>query len=386
MNFRLIDSGWRGEFEQASQLRADDLLIISPFITRDAAERLTRGGKRVRLLTRFDLNLMRDGICDLNALRDLVKSGAIARGIRHLHSKMYVFGSKRAIVTSANLTEAAVSRNHELGFATDDPALIAECQCYFERLWKRAGKSVTANQLRKWQKLIIRSAGPIWSSSARLPDFGANLGFTSVPPPPTPPVPAVQQAFVKFFGTQVYRAIRDTPIIDLVKGAGSHWALSYPRHKRPRQVQDGDCMFIGHLVKQPHDTLIYGKAIAYAHQPGRDDASAAEIKRTSWKRDWCRYIRVRSAEFISGTLANGVSLNGLMDRFGADAFESTHRNKRTGHGNTDAHKSLMRKAHVRLTRKAGNWLNARIEQEFATHHRLSQSSLKSLYWPKIPAL
>ena len=145
-------------------------------------------------------------------------------------------------------------------------------------------------------------------------------------------------------------------------------------------------MFIGHLVKQPHDTLIYGRAIAYAHQPGRDDASPAEIRRTSWKRDWCRYVRVRNAKFISGTLVNGVSLNELMDTFGADAFEPTHRNKRAGQGNTNPHKSLMRKAHICLTRRAAHWLNARLEQVFATHGRISQASLKSLYWPKKPVL
>ena len=33
------------------------------------------------------------------------RTGARARGIKNLHAKAYIFGDRRAIVTSANLTE-----------------------------------------------------------------------------------------------------------------------------------------------------------------------------------------------------------------------------------------------------------------------------------------
>ena len=43
--------------------------------------------------------------------------GAGVRGIRNLHAKLYVFGSDRSIVTSANLTEPALTKNAEFGRA-----------------------------------------------------------------------------------------------------------------------------------------------------------------------------------------------------------------------------------------------------------------------------
>lgn len=42
------------------------------------------------------------------------------------------------IVTSANLTEAALYRNHEFGFLSDDETIVGECRSYFEALWERA--------------------------------------------------------------------------------------------------------------------------------------------------------------------------------------------------------------------------------------------------------
>ena len=45
----------------------------------------------------------------------LLDAGASIRGIQNLHAKLYLFGTSRAIITSANLTEAALTRNQEFG-------------------------------------------------------------------------------------------------------------------------------------------------------------------------------------------------------------------------------------------------------------------------------
>src|SRR5690242_6698864 len=137
--FRLIDQGWKTEFEAAGKLNSDELLIMSPFIKERAVRRLTSGKKAIRVLTRFSLRDFSEGVSDLSALRHLLEIGCEVRGIRNLHSKLYVFGTLRGIVTSANLTDAAVTRNHELGFISDEPGTIQSCRNYFERLWAAAG-------------------------------------------------------------------------------------------------------------------------------------------------------------------------------------------------------------------------------------------------------
>jgi hypothetical protein len=71
------------------------------------------------------------------------------------------------------------------------------------------------------------------------------------------------------------------------------------------------------------------------HVPGRDDATPEDIARRGWKATWSRYIRVHHAEFVAGTMANGVSLNELMGALGTNSFSPTQRNASRGEGNTD---------------------------------------------------
>ena len=47
---------------------------------------------------------------------------------------------------------------------------------------------------------------------------------------------------------------------------------------------------------------------------------------------WPRYIRVHHAEFVAGTMENGISLNELMDTLGTDSFVPTQRNAAQGQG------------------------------------------------------
>ena len=42
---------------------------------------------------------------------------------------------------------------------------------------------------------------------------------------------------------------------------------------------------------------------------------------------WSRHVRVHHAEFLSGTLSNGISVNALMDELHERSFASTLRNE-----------------------------------------------------------
>jgi hypothetical protein len=383
VRFKIIDHGWVSEFAEAVKLGVGDLLIVSPFIKEATARRLTVGASRVRVLTRFNEQHYLEGVADLSALRHLLRVGASVRGVKNLHAKLYVFGNKRIILTSANLTEAALTRNHELGMVTDNPDAIERCQHYFDVLWSKAGKNLTANDVAGWEKRINSARRTVVSTPLNLRDHGANLGFMPDEPPPSIKPNLTQQAFVKFFGKSDGRSDLNTPVMFEIEQSESHWALSYPRGKRPRQVDDGDIMFIGRMVHSPNDTAVYGRAVAYRHVPRRDDASAEDKRRTNWKAKWPHYIRIRDPEFVAGALSNGISLIRLMDELGADSFLSTARHKRDGSGNTNPRKALMRKAQIPLTRKAANWLNARFEEALAKHGRISVAQLERLYSPAL---
>jgi hypothetical protein len=298
---------------------------------------------------------------------------------------MYLFGQTRAIVTSANLTGAALTRNHEFGFESDELVTVGACRSYFDGLWVRAGTDLTPAVIAGWEDRI-RTARTVVSwpgHPAGFGDEGADAGIPTAPPAAPALVAEAGQWFVKFFGRNASREPRSVRVIDEVRRSGAHWACSYPKGKRPRQVRDGAVMFVARMAKDPNDIIVFGRAIGQQHRPGRDDARATDLAIRPWKVKWPHYVRLHHPEFVAGTLANGVSLNELMAELGADSFESTQRHARTGSGNTNPRTAYLRKAQVRLSRKGAEWLIGRLEAVFTRFGTIPAAELGALDWPDL---
>jgi hypothetical protein len=186
--------------------------------------------------------------------------------------------------------------------------------------------------------------------------------------------------FVKFFGQGSNRSPLNRTVLDAVATSGSHRICTYPRGRRPRAVREGDAMFMGHLVRGPHDIRVYGRAVARAYEQGRDDAGAEEIARRPWLERWPHFIRVRGMEFVDGTLGDGVSLGELMDELGAYAFGSTAENADRGIGNVDPRQSIRQAAAVRLTEAGTSWLEEELERAFRRFGKVRAEAVEGLDW------
>jgi phosphatidylserine/phosphatidylglycerophosphate/cardiolipin synthase-like enzyme len=177
------DTGWEKELRSALLIDATTLRIICPFIKSGVLKRLLDvrhlGATQV---IRFNLSDFAEGVSDITALRLFLDRAAQVRGVRNLHSKLYLFGSSRAVVTSANLTEAALSQNHELGFVSEDASIIAKCRAYFEDLWARSGNDLTVDQIEAWDKEVAHylARGIPPGQACRLNDYGENAGMAEV--------------------------------------------------------------------------------------------------------------------------------------------------------------------------------------------------------------
>jgi hypothetical protein len=189
-----------------------------------------------------------------------------------------------------------------------------------------------------------------------------------------------KRGFVKFFGQGSNRSPRDRAVFNAVRTSGSHRFCTYPRGRRPRSVQDGDVMFMGHLVSGPNDIRVYGRAVARAYEEGRDDAGAEEIARRPWLERWPHFIRVRGLEFLDGTLGDGVSLGELMDELGAYAFGPTAENADRGIGNVDPRQSIRQAAAIRLSEAGTSWLAEELEGAFGRVGRIRAEQLPGLDW------
>ena len=375
--------------EKALAVDHSELRIVCPFIKLKAVSRLLAAGEPevMRVITRFCLGDFYAGVSDTAALRFLMDAGAQIRGVKGLHAKLYLFGDRRVIVTSANLTEAALLRNLEFGFIAGEPPIVGRCRAYFDDLWERAGQNLTVDQLDEWDTKLEHlwaSAKPV--APTGLTDEGVNLGIIASPITVSALLTDAPQAYVKFFGESHKRESIDLPVMTEIERAGCHWSCTYPRGKRPRSVKDGAVIFMARLVKDPNDTLIFGRGIAMKYQEGRDDATPADIQRRSWREKWPHYVRVHHVDFIAGTLQNGISLSELMDELGPNAFASTQRNTAKGTGNTNPRGAYKQQAAVRLSREGYDWLNAQLEVSFEKHGRIAPAEMMHLDWPELPAL
>lgn len=357
------------------------LRIICPFIKLGALDRLLKGGPQsLQVITRFNLDDFADGVSDIGALRRVLAAGGQVRGIRGLHSKLYLFGSDRAIVTSANLTRAALDRNHEFGAVVQDVAGIAACHSYFNRLWEVGGADVSLAQLKSWEEAVnqCRAAGGRLRARTHLGDFGVDAGIDTPSPASLPSIVAdATQAFVKFLGESNNRVPVTCPTVEEIIRAGCHLVLAYPAKKRPRSVKDDALMFIARLTDEP-DIRIFGRAVGMLYVPVRDDATPADVARRAWRATWSRYIRVHQAEFIAGTMANGVSLNELMVTLGANAFAATQRNIDAEEGNVNPRRAYLQAAAVQLSPQGLAWLRDRLQAAFEQHGTVPQEVLDDI--------
>src|SRR5262249_46074720 len=76
-------------------------------------------------------------------LRALIESGVACRFVPdrpRLHANVYIFGTRSAVVTSANLTENAFDSNIEVGVVLDTENVDA-LTAWFDRLWTMARPS-----------------------------------------------------------------------------------------------------------------------------------------------------------------------------------------------------------------------------------------------------
>ena len=323
MTFRLVDAGWGAEFESALSIDHSELRIVCPFIKARALDRLLAfRPQNVHVITRYNLDDFARRVSDIAALRTLLDRGASVRGIRNLHAKLYIFGQSRAIVTSANLTHAGLERNPEFGIVTEDPAAIASCLDYFDDLWRSGGADLRIQQVNSWTAMLTDhlASGASTKGSTTLEDFGVDAGLVAPPKIALPaPFTGAEQGFVKFLGRSDNRYPLSRRILEQLESGGCHWALTYPRGKRPRQVKDGDVMFIALLTDEP-DIRVFGRAVALKHEPDRDDATPRGNRATPMERALaplypCRQRRVSRRHDCERRLAQGThehSRSGLV--------------------------------------------------------------------------
>jgi len=133
-----------------------ELLIASPYIKHAEAkwvcdELAAHGGpppSRFRVMTDIRSDSILSGSLDLEAL-DLFRNrqaGSQVVTLPRLHAKVYLADTKRALITSANLTPSGLDYNFEYGVCLEDAAEVMEVRQHLEA-YSRLGSVLSDPEL-----------------------------------------------------------------------------------------------------------------------------------------------------------------------------------------------------------------------------------------------
>ena len=172
----LLPSPWLPAFNRLLRAVTTELTLVSPFISRAAANRVTQGHSgasnpelSVHVITDLSVSSLLEGTLDPAALLDLMDAFPASRVsvAPRLHAKAYIADTQVAIVTSANLTEAGLLTNKEYGITLLDEARVTALKrdlCSYAELGNRVPRerlqvlSAAAREIQSARKKLLSSA------------------------------------------------------------------------------------------------------------------------------------------------------------------------------------------------------------------------------------
>lgn len=242
------------------------------------------------------MNDFRSGVSSITALEILLNNKTEIKGIKDLHSKVYLFDQKSVIVTSANFTNGGFFRNKEFGIKSYSKDTIEEATNYFHELWQIDNELLSEEKPNDEWKVLLTKYQDSNILIESLPNLGKSYQEKTID--------TNKRYFINFFGKDENRVNLDYHSRTEIEEAHCHYALSFSRKsndKRPRKYRDGDVVYMA-MMLHGNDYAIFGKGIAYAHNDERDVASEEEVRQISWREDWPILIRVHSVQFIDSTM------------------------------------------------------------------------------------
>ena len=95
-----------------------EMLFCAPFIKKEIVDEILsnrKPGVVLEVITSANLANFVNGSLDVEAIKTLLEAGIKVLNFQNLHAKIYLFDNKKALVTSANLTNNALYNNYEYG-------------------------------------------------------------------------------------------------------------------------------------------------------------------------------------------------------------------------------------------------------------------------------
>jgi len=164
---KLIKNPWYKLFYSLISSSKKSIKITSPFIKYAIVDHLLNSklsNKRLSIITSFKLMNFYLKESDLTALEMILKKKGEVKNFQKLHSKIYIFDEKSAIITSSNLTNGGLIKNFEYGIFIEEGNLVNRIVKDFEELYtNEITGNITLQEILKAKEIIskVPSTKPI---------------------------------------------------------------------------------------------------------------------------------------------------------------------------------------------------------------------------------
>jgi HKD family nuclease len=126
---RIITTPWKNELLELVSTAKKSIKIISPFIKENVCQELLltkQSQAKFELITCFKFSHFCSGKSDLSAFDTILTANCKIKINPRIHSNIYLFDDKKAIIASANLSDAGLLNNFEYGIFLDDKIMVAD--------------------------------------------------------------------------------------------------------------------------------------------------------------------------------------------------------------------------------------------------------------------
>ena len=156
----ILKNPWKDKLMNLIEDSEESIRITSPFIKEDICKEIlnhVRHDVCFELIT--DLPNAYTGALDLSGLELIIGKKGLVKSYPKLHSKIYIFDSKKAVITSGNLTNGGLLKNYEYGVLLDEFEIVSKIRNDFTEISKSA--KIVKKEWIKIAREVKKSLKPI---------------------------------------------------------------------------------------------------------------------------------------------------------------------------------------------------------------------------------
>ncbi len=157
---KIIRSPWRNELMELVENAKKNIKIISPYIKENIINQLLlkkQNQAKLEIITSFKFSNFCSEQSDLSVFNRIIEIGGKMKINSQLKANIYIFDDKKAIISSANLSDEGVDKNFEYGILVDDKTLVSEIVSDYNALAKHENtRIVKKTEIEILEKIIAQ--------------------------------------------------------------------------------------------------------------------------------------------------------------------------------------------------------------------------------------